>query len=68
MSDFLVMTPAGEGRLMAVAQVLGGWHVHVRLSGGGNWAGPADELLGAGDQDALAAFRRSLGDDPKEGR
>lgn len=62
----LVETPQGKGRLTGAAEVVGGWLVHVELAGGGTWTGPASELLGAGDQEALQAFRRRLGEG-KEG-
>lgn len=59
----LVETPEGKGRLSAIAEVVGGWRVHVELVDGGTWTGSASELLGAEDQKALEAFRRRLGED-----
>lgn len=62
----LVETPKGKGRLTAVAEVVGGWRVHVELSSGGTWTGAAEELTGSGDAEALRRFRRELGEGATE--
>lgn len=56
----MVETPAGRGRLSAVAELPGDRLVGVVLEDGKTWIGSVKERVGEGDAERVERFKESL--------